>query len=172
MQYSVSWDGHKQNPSWCLAVKMTPFIPACTKVFTHCSQSSLVGLKVMGSVSPYPHYRSLKVLSPKTTKAYVSIFCQSTCFCCGTGRIGWGAWTDGWQDASIAVNTPVMNRFVCFIELQWDFTKSKYKSFVCLGSKDKILFLQNSNKKRYLAEKSNPPSPTSCWSMWMVIPRL
>lgn len=57
-------------------------------------------IKCFGSESPYPHSRSLKVFRPKCTKAYVSIFCHSTCLVSGIGRIGSGAFTTGSQAQS------------------------------------------------------------------------
>ena len=58
-------EGHKLNPSWCLAVKMIPFAPASFATRTHWLQSSSVGAKTVGSSLPSPHSLSVKVLGPK-----------------------------------------------------------------------------------------------------------
>ena len=67
---SVYLLGHKQNPSWCLQVKISPFKPASFITATHCSASKAVGLKTSGLSSPKPHSLSVKVLVVKCTNAY------------------------------------------------------------------------------------------------------
>ena len=66
----------------------------------------------------YPIYEGVyriltNVFSPKCTKAYVSIFCQSTCFFSGMGKTGSGAFTAGAQAFSNATAAPKHKRFAC-----------------------------------------------------------
>ena len=44
--------GHRQKPSWCLAVRITPRNPACASVPTIWSGSKSVGAKTSGDSSP------------------------------------------------------------------------------------------------------------------------
>src|SRR5215831_1660240 len=41
--------GHKQKPSWCLAVRITPAMPAAANAATIASASKAAGLKTDGS---------------------------------------------------------------------------------------------------------------------------
>src|SRR5579872_5530174 len=60
-EWSVVLVGHRQKPSWCLQVRITPRIPASAKALTMASASKAVGLKTPGSSSPYPHSLLVKV---------------------------------------------------------------------------------------------------------------
>src|SRR5690606_33385934 len=57
--------GHKQKPSWCLAVRIMPLAPDCLAMEAHWLQSRAVGLKASAGSSPCPHSLSVKVLGPK-----------------------------------------------------------------------------------------------------------
>jgi len=81
---SVYLLGHRQKPSWCLAVRIIIFMPASLQTLTHCRLSSCVGLKMDGFSVPSPHSLSVKVLTVKCIKAMNSICCQASC--CGVGR--------------------------------------------------------------------------------------
>ncbi len=50
-----------QNPQWCLAVKMMPFMPACLHTRAHWRQSRSEGLNKAGSSLPKPHSWSVYV---------------------------------------------------------------------------------------------------------------
>ena len=80
---SVVRVGHRQKPSWCLAVSTSPFIPAAFTASTHWSQFSFFGSKIDSGSSPLPHSKSVNVLGLKCTKAYISMSNQSSCFCVG-----------------------------------------------------------------------------------------
>src|SRR5215218_4552368 len=64
--------GHKQKPSWCLAVRIAPLNPASFKVCIHCSAFNSVGLNRVSDSLPSPHSRPVKVLVVKCIKAFIS----------------------------------------------------------------------------------------------------
>ena len=82
--------GHRQNPSWCLAVTIIPFIPAAAAVAAHCRQSSCDGWKRSSGSEPVPHSNPLKVFGPKWQNMFISICCHSSCSAVGTGPKGAG----------------------------------------------------------------------------------
>ena len=69
MVWSVCLLGHRQKPSWCLQVRMRPFIPEALMASTHWSAFMPVGLKMAGFSVPSPHSLSVKVFTVKCTKA-------------------------------------------------------------------------------------------------------
>ena len=54
MQKSVSFESNRQNPSWCLVVMVTYFIPASFAIPAHLSGSKSVGSKRPTSLSYSP----------------------------------------------------------------------------------------------------------------------
>src|ERR1035438_6069939 len=52
MLCSVVLVGHRQKPSWCLQVRMTPRMPAAARALIMASASNAVGLKMLGFSSP------------------------------------------------------------------------------------------------------------------------
>jgi hypothetical protein len=85
--------GQRQNPSWCLAVMTTPFMPASFITRTHCRASSAVGLKTSAGSSPWPHSLSVKVLGPKWMNPVNSRSCQASWRGEGSGAMGAGGGT-------------------------------------------------------------------------------
>jgi len=65
---SVSFDGHRQNPSWCFAVRMRPARPPAFAAPTIWSASKSVGSKTLSGSSPYPHSLSVNVFTVKWRK--------------------------------------------------------------------------------------------------------
>ena len=59
---------HRQNPSWCFAVMITPVEPEFFIISHHWSVSRAVGLNVAGSSFPVPHCTPVKVFIPKWMK--------------------------------------------------------------------------------------------------------
>ena len=60
--------GQRQNPSWCLQVRIRPRMPAVARLSTHWSASSCAGSNRAGSSCPRPHSRSVMVFMPKWMK--------------------------------------------------------------------------------------------------------
>jgi len=65
---SVYFDSQRQNPSWCLQVRISPAMPASVAVPTIWSASNAVGANTSGDSSPYPHSLSVKVLGEMQVK--------------------------------------------------------------------------------------------------------
>ena len=84
MLCSVYLDGHKQNPSWCLQVRISPFIPPSAAVFAHCLASNSVGLKIASDSVPSPHSLPVKVFTVKWIKQKNSMFSYAICLTLGT----------------------------------------------------------------------------------------
>src|SRR5206468_4032946 len=73
-------DGHRQNPSWCLAIMIRYFAPALFAASTHCSGLKDEGLNTDGSAVPSPHSRSMNEFGPKWISTPNSRSCHITCF--------------------------------------------------------------------------------------------
>ena len=119
MQCSVSMVGHRQKPSWCLAVSTMPRRAPALAAATIWSGSKSVGLNRLGSSSPYPHSLSVKVFREKWTKAYISRLCQASWRGLGTAPQGPGApaFGEGLAQAStltMAAEPPISIRRLSF----------------------------------------------------------
>jgi len=66
---SVCFEGHRQKPSWCLAVRMMPRMPASFATRAHWRQSSSLGANSAGDSLPSPHSRPVNVFMLKCTNA-------------------------------------------------------------------------------------------------------
>ncbi len=86
----VVFVGHRQNPSWCLAVSTMARKPASRAVRAHWRASSRDGAKIAGSSVPSPHSRSVNVLTPKWRNIASSSRCHASWDGVGTGRRGPG----------------------------------------------------------------------------------
>src|SRR3954462_8289230 len=93
IECSVYWVGHKQNPSWCLQVRIICLKPVSFSTRAHCMASVPAGLNNFSLSLPRPHSRSVNVLMVKCTKALVSICCQASWLAVGTGPTGAGGST-------------------------------------------------------------------------------
>ena len=90
MEWPVVLVGHRQKPSWCLHVRITPFMPPAFRSLMMASASKSVGAKMFGSSSPSPHSRPVKVFTVKWRKAQVSMRCQRNWRSLGTAPKGFG----------------------------------------------------------------------------------
>src|SRR5699024_5537678 len=78
-EYSVVAVGHRQKPSWCLAVRMTYFAPMSRARRTHSSASRSLGAKTSGERGPSLHSLPAKVFTPKWKKTPNPSRCQASC---------------------------------------------------------------------------------------------
>ncbi|EFJ27238.1 hypothetical protein SELMODRAFT_412224 [Selaginella moellendorffii] len=58
-------EGHRQNPSWCLTVRITSCAPAAWAASIYCDAFNRSGLKIEGDSWPDPRSESVNVLTPK-----------------------------------------------------------------------------------------------------------
>ena len=72
MLCSVVFVGQRQNPSWCFATTTSPPMPPALHALTIWSALKSVGFSSAGSSLPYPHSRSVNVLSPQWTMPIIS----------------------------------------------------------------------------------------------------